>query len=224
MSMSRLSTWTQWMHSHPVARSKTPSRKRYSTGEQPRGVTAMPRARSASANGPVPSRTSIVSARDSARCTASGSASRPARSATARYSGSLTVYGALRRAGGRVGGRGVLQRAERGDPGGEVALRVLVGEVRQLEVCVCVDEAGDEAGVRKRELTGPRRRGDEGMGADGGDGATVVNENGAVLDGRRGNRMHGPGMDAEHEGSGLGVRGSGAAGALPSPSPRAPSP
>jgi len=63
---------------------------------------------------------------------------------------------------------------------------------------VCVDETRDEAGVRKRELTGPRRRGHEGMGADGGDSATVVNENGAVLDGRRGNRMHGPGMDAEH--------------------------
>jgi len=108
------------------------------------------------------------------------------------------AHAPFRRAGELVGGRGVLQGAERADPWGELALRVLVGEVRQLEVCVCVDEAGDEAGVRKRELTGPRRRGDEGMGADGGDGATVVNENGAVLDGRRGNRMHGPGMDAEH--------------------------
>src|SRR3989449_5234009 len=108
------------------------------------------------------------------------------------------AHAPLRRAGELVGGRGVLQGAERADPAGELALRVLVGEVRQLEVRVRVDEARDEAGVRKRELTGPRRRGNEGMGTDGGDGATVVNENGAVLDGRRGNRMHGPGMDAEH--------------------------
>src|SRR2546425_6062434 len=91
------------------------------------------------------------------------------------------AHAPLRRAGELVGGRGVLQGAERADPAGELALRVLVGEVRQLEVRVRVDEARDEAGVRKRELTGPRRRGNEGMGTDGGDGATVVNENGAVL-------------------------------------------
>src|SRR2546430_4681709 len=74
------------------------------------------------------------------------------------------AHAPFRRAGEPVGGRGVLQGAERADPAGELALRVLVGEVRQLEVRVRVDEARDEAGVRKRELTGPRRRGNEGMG------------------------------------------------------------
>src|SRR2546427_294709 len=72
VSMSGPSTWTQWMHSHPVARSKAPSRKRYCTGEQCCACTAMPRERSASANEPLPSRTSCVSSRDSARCTATG--------------------------------------------------------------------------------------------------------------------------------------------------------
>src|SRR5947199_98131 len=91
--MSGSSTWTQWMaRQSPDA--KTPSRKRYATGEQPRAVTAMPRARNASANGPAPSCTSAVSSRDSARCRATGSRSRRASSAVARYSGSLTVYGA----------------------------------------------------------------------------------------------------------------------------------
>src|SRR3989449_11490855 len=99
------------------------------------------------------------------------------------------AHAPLRRAGELVGGRGVLQGAERADPAGELALRVLVGEVRQLEVRVRVDEARDEAGVRKRELTGPRRRGNGGMAADGGDGATVVNGNGAGLDGRRRDRL-----------------------------------
>src|SRR5213079_1643349 len=132
------------------------------------------------------------------------------------------AHAPLRRAGELVGGRGVLEGAERADPAGELALRVLVGEVRQLEVRVCVDETRDEAGVRKRELTGPRRRGHEAMGAYGGDSATIVNENGAVLDGRRGNRMHGPGTDAEHER--LGVRGSGLGGCRRTPEPLTPSP
>src|SRR2546422_1937128 len=48
------------------------------------------------------------------------------------------------RAGELVGGRGVLQGAERADPSGELALRVLVGEVRQLEVCVRSEEHTSE--------------------------------------------------------------------------------
>src|SRR2546430_17210483 len=120
---------------------------------------------------------------------------RPPRSTLFPYT---TLFRSFRRAGELVGGRGVLPGAERADPAGELALRVLVGEVRQLEVRVRVDEARDEAGVRKRELTGPRRRGNEGMRADGGDGATVVNENGAVLDGRRRDRMDRARADAQH--------------------------
>src|SRR6266516_61078 len=253
-STSRWSTCTQWMQRQAVPRCTTPSCTRYSTGERPHGVSGMPRARNVSANGPVPSRTNSVSASDSARCTATGHPSRRARSATARYSGSLTVYGAcgetprlrgegaksgegmlqlghargavrgvgtedllvvdpapaeprqrlerrtcasrvsdasdaggprvahpqLRRTQERFRGGGVLEGAERADPRREVALRILAGEVSQLEVRVCVDEAGNETGLRKVELPGSPRRGHARMRADGGDGAAIVNENGAV--------------------------------------------
>src|SRR5439155_7713720 len=90
------------------------------------------------------------------------------------------AHAPFRRAGELVGGRGVLQGAERADPSGELALRVVPGEVRQLEVRVRVDEARDEAGVRKRELTGSLRRGQVAMGAVGSDGAKVINENMAI--------------------------------------------
>src|SRR3989441_4155392 len=92
--MSGPSTWTEWMQSHPVARCKTPSCTRYWTGERWCAVTGMPRARSASANGPLPCCTSCVSALDSARCSATGRPAPRAKSATARYKGPLTVYGA----------------------------------------------------------------------------------------------------------------------------------
>src|SRR2546425_614385 len=44
----------------------------------------------------------------------------------------------------------------------------------------------------------PGGGGHAGFGAQGSDGAAVVKENGAVLEGGRGTRMQGPGRDAEH--------------------------
>src|SRR6266480_1350203 len=116
--------------------------------------------------------------------------------------GPRVAHPQLRRTQERFRGGGVLEGAERADPRREVALRILAGEVSQLEVRVCVDEAGNETGLRKVELPGSPRRGYARMRADGGDGAAIVNENGAVLDGRRRHRMHEAGANAQHRVSG----------------------
>src|SRR5437867_1847631 len=63
--------WSSDVCSSDLPRCMTPSCARYWTGDGPSGCTAIPRARSASANGPAPLRTSALSSRDSATCTAS---------------------------------------------------------------------------------------------------------------------------------------------------------
>src|SRR3989440_12348761 len=100
------------MHRQP--RCITPSRTRYATGEQRRGSITIPRARSASPNGPAPSQTSSLSACDSATWTASGSRSRRGKVGAASYkqapAGGGGGGGGPRR-GGRVKGRGHLRIA-----------------------------------------------------------------------------------------------------------------
>ena len=91
----------------------------------------------------------------------------------------------LRGARESVGGGGILERADRADPVGERGLGVLAREVCQLEVGVRVDESGDEARAGKLERARAGRRRDQRCGTNSGDDAAVVNENGAVLDGRR---------------------------------------
>src|SRR5713226_4784448 len=104
--------------------------------------------------------------------------------------GPRVAHAPLRRAGKLLRGRRVLERAQRADPAGELALRILAGEVGQLEVGVGVDESGNEAGFRESELPHSRGRGNEWLRSYGGDDAAVVNENGAVLDGRRRDGVH----------------------------------
>src|SRR5690349_1243623 len=92
----------------------------------------------------------------------------------------------------------VLQGAQRADPLGEVAVVVSAREMGELEMRVDVDEAGDERAIGELELPRLRWPGDVRLGADGGEDATLVNENGAVLDGRRRDGVHGARTNAEH--------------------------
>ncbi len=116
--------------------------------------------------------------------------------------GPRVAHAPLRRAGKLLRGRRVLEGAQRADPAGELALRILAGEVGQLEVGVGVDESGNEAGFRESELPHSRGRGNEWLRSYGGDDAAVVNENGAVLDGRRRDGVHKACTDTQHQGIG----------------------
>src|SRR5207253_950067 len=99
-------------------------------------------------------------------------------------------------------GRGrVFQGPDRSDPAGELALRVPAGEMGELEVGVRVDEARDEDGVGELDPAGPGGEGYIRVRPDRGDPAIVRNENGAVRDGRRRDRMDRARTNAEHLGT-----------------------
>jgi len=83
-----------------------------------------------------------------------------------------------------------LELAHTPNPGGEFGLRVLATEMRQLQMRVTVDEAGQQLGVGKVERPNAARRRYTGIWSDGRDPSSVVNKNGAVLEGRRRDRMH----------------------------------
>src|SRR5438094_6137445 len=73
--------------------------------------------------------------------------------------GPCVAHPLLRRARKLLRSRRVLEGAQRADPRRELALRVLAGEMGQLEVGMRVDETGKEAGVWKFELSCPGRVG-----------------------------------------------------------------
>src|SRR5207245_2260873 len=191
MSRSRSSTWTQWMLSHPVARSKTPSCNRYCTGEPRRPLRRIGAehlliidpARAEAREGPQGrARTSRV--RDA------GNARRPA-----------VPHALLGRVIELLGRGRVFQGPERSDPAGELGVRVTAGEMGELEVGVRVDEARDEDGVGELDPAGPGGEGYIRVRPDRGDPAIVRNENGAVRDGRRRDRMDRARTNAEHLGT-----------------------
>src|SRR5690348_38826 len=104
-------------------------------------------------------------------------------------------------------GRGVVfQRADRADPGGECGFAIFHGEVGQLEVRVAVDQSRNEGAVREFEPTSSLRCGHGRRRAHRRDLPALVNENGAVCDGRRRDWMHGAGTDIKHAGSGVGCQ------------------
>ncbi len=111
-------------------------------------------------------------------------------------------------------GRGrVFQGPDRSDPARELALRVTAGEMGELEVGVRIDEPRDQHGVQELDAAGPRGIGHLSVCADGGDPAVVRNENGAVRNGRRRDRVDRARADAQHQGSGIRGQGFGPNGA-----------
>src|SRR2546426_4693575 len=104
----------------------------------------------------------------------------------------------LRRAGELLRRRGVLERAEGANPPGEPALGVPPGEMGELEVGMTVDESLDDGAVGELKLPRAVGRGHRRGGAHRRELPTVVNENGAVCDGRRRHGVHGAGAEAEH--------------------------
>src|SRR5207302_11483952 len=70
-----------------------------------------------------------------------------------------------------------------------VVLRT-AAHMRELQMRVAVHETGNENRVRKLEGLGVVGTGDAGMVAHGSNSARVIHENGAVLEGRRRDRMN----------------------------------
>lgn len=69
-------------------------------------------------------------------------------------------------------------------------------EMLELEVCVTIDEAGQEISVGEAQGVHAGRRGDLGMRTDGGDTADPIDKNGAILDGWRRNGVDATGADS----------------------------
>ena len=93
----------------------------------------------------------------------------------------------------------VLQFADATNPFGEFRLGVAAGEVRQLEVCVAVDEAGDQNGIGEMHGACGVRRRHSGVRAHRRDSSGSVHKNGAVLDGRRRYGEDSTSPNAKHE-------------------------